>query len=887
MHFQNTKTLKNTILQSFTAFLLAFLTGTPVDLSAQAQRSISMPHVMWLDPSTDDFETIQQQVESYFEDRFRGRGSGYKQWKRWEYFNERRLDSLGRLQNVAQRTMEAYQEHQMIFENGSRTTTFGGFWSQIGPTTYTTGNSGYNGGLGRCNVIAFHPTNSSIIYAGMPSGGLWKSTNTGNSWTCLTDGMPVIGVSGIAVHNSNPNIIYILTGDGDAEDTRSIGVLKTTDGGDTWHSTGLTYDITDDVRGYKLLMHPTNSSILFAAMIDGLWKTTDGGVTWTRVVNDSFRDIEFKPDDASTVYAVTNNNYYRSTDGGDNFIESTSSAGLPTSGVQRFALGVTPDQSNYVYVVAGPGGSSGNGTFRGFYRSFDSGQNFDFKTGAPNILGGSLNGGGDGNQSWYDLAIAVSPVDEADILVGGINIWRSDTYGNNGSWSIIAHWNSNTASNNGLEYTHADIHELVFNPNDNSLWCGSDGGVFRSTDYGLTWTDKSSGICIMQFYKIAGWELNSDLLIGGTQDNGSNRWTGGTDITHFDGADGMDCAIDIANPLIQYHMRQNGQLRKSLNGGQSHFYIAPDTTGPWVTPLLMDPNNSSIIYVGNTDVYRSTNGGSSWSNRGWNGSDAMAMSQHNSSVIYAANGSTLKRSDNSGSSWTTISGGLPSNTITGITVDPQNANQVWISMGGYNANEKVYLTYNAAATTVSWTNLTGNIPNTVVNCIQIEDGPVDDAIYIGTDIGVYYRDPGLGEWIPFRNGLPTVPVFDLEINETDELIRAGTYGRGLWSSNTYGDCPTGWYLTVGNDPSNPNYTGVQYYESSGYITSSRIITGGVGTDVTYRAADYINLTTDFTVEYGNLFTAELGNCTGSAPAPLIKLKGTYAGPMPELQPESD
>jgi hypothetical protein len=263
----------------------------------------------------------------------------------------------------------------------------------------------------------------------------------------------------------------------------------------------------------------------------------------------------------------------------------------------------------------------------------------------------------------------------------------------------------------------------------------------------------------------------------------------------------------------------------------------------------------------------------------------MAVGTNNSSIIYAANGSTLQRSSNSGLGWTTISGNLPFGTITGITVDPQNANQVWVCMGGYDADEKVFLTYDASASSVTWINQTGSLPNTPVNCIQIEDGPVDDAIYIGTDIGVYYRDPGLGDWVPFRNGLPHVPVFDLEINESAEKIRAGTFGRGLWSSNTFGDCPSGWNLTVGNDPSNPNYTGFQHYESSGYITSSRTVTGGVGTDVTYRAANHVNLTIPFTVEKGNLFTAELGNCTGSAPAPMAGLKGKYMGPMPGLTKE--
>ncbi len=141
---------------------------------------------------------------------------------------------------------------------------------------------------------------------------------------------------------------------------------------------------------------------------------------------------------------------------------------------------------------------------------------------------------------------------------------------------------------------------------------------------------------------------------------------------------------------------------------------------------------------------------------------------------------------------------------------------------------------------VTWTNISGSLPNVPVNCIAYENGPLD-ALYIGTDIGVFYRNNDIGDWIPFTNGLPTVRIMDLEINNTYNLIRAGTYGRGLWSSSLYTTCPSWYTLTPLNDPSNPNYTGFQFYEASSFITSSRIITGGPGTDVTYKAGSSISL----------------------------------------------
>jgi photosystem II stability/assembly factor-like uncharacterized protein len=822
---------------------------------------VSAPSEMWLNPPSRDFATIQQTVENYYANRDKGPGTGYKQWKRWEYFNSTRLTPNGEITNIEARNLEAYLQERENQNNDSPLTTFG-YWQSLGPTNYTN-LAGWNPGVGRVNVIAFHPTVANTFWLGMPSGGLWKTTTGGTSWTPLTDGMPRIGVSGIAIDYNNTDIMYILTGDGDGGDTYSIGVLKTTDGGVTWYNTGLSWDVSQLIRGYKLIMHPTNSSILMAVTDDGVYRTTNGGVSWTQVLAGTYRDIEFKPGDPTYVYVSGTSTFYRSTNTGVNWTQILT--GMP-SGCTRIAIAVTPNNSSYVYLFGGP--PTAVGAFKGVYRSTDSGGSFSVRSTTPNLLGYSSTGNDSDHQTTYDLAMAVSRTNAQDVIVGGINTWSSSNGGT--SWTITSWWDTR---GNTIGYTHADIHDLAINPLNNYLYCCSDGGIFRSTNFGVDWTDLTPGIANTQWYRIAGIETNTNLLVGGTQDNGSNKWTGTPTYTHIQGADGMDAMIDHSDANTMYYSRQYGTLVKSTDAGATWTNISP-ASGAWVTPYIMNPSNSSIIYGGYADVYKSTNGGTSWSNMGADGRSAMAIGTSNTSRVYTANGSLIWRSDDAAATWTSISAGLGGNSVTFIAVNPDNSLDVFVTVGNYNAGQKVYESADGGAT---WTNISGSLPNVVMNCIAYEDnnGVPNDALYVGTDLGVYYRDDNIGDWILFQNGLPNVPVMDLEINEAGNLIRAATFGRGLWSSDLYYSCPSAYSLTTGNDPSNPNYTGVQYYEASNTVTSSRVITGGIGTDVTYKAGNSVTLTTGFHARAGNLFKAVLGPCQALAP-PLM---GKYISQM--------
>ncbi len=299
------------------------------------------PWDLWLNPGTDDFATIQRNVENYYADKDKmARGSGYKQYKRWEYIQQDRLTDDGKLLNYAAKNFEEYEAYMNMYGTRGTTATYG-YWYSLGCDYFVDGN-GWNGGIGRVNSITFHPTDANTIWAGCPSGGLWKTTDGGTNWTPLTDGMPRIGVSGMVVNYNNTNVMYLLTGDGDGADVYSIGVLKTTNGGETWKSTGLTWTVTNFVRAYKILMHPTNPAILFVVSSEGIHKSTNSGTSWTLVHSSAgfnYHDIEFKPGDPTIMYVCAGTRFYRSTNTGDTWTEIVS--GVPNN-AGRMAVGVTP-----------------------------------------------------------------------------------------------------------------------------------------------------------------------------------------------------------------------------------------------------------------------------------------------------------------------------------------------------------------------------------------------------------------------------------------------------------------------------------------------------------------------------------------------------------------
>lgn len=818
---------------------------------------------MWKDPQGHTFYDIQKAFNEYFETHEPGKGTSFNQFKRWEYYMEPRVGAEGKIMNPQVKTFNNYLEY--VQENsfndpGQRTASLNGDWTFFGAQDHIKGNQGYNGGIGRINIVAFHPTNSAIIYAGAPAGGLWKSTNTGSTWTPLTDGIDFWGVSGIVIDPTNTDIIYILTGDGDGSSSRSAGVWKSLNGGSTWSPTGLSINFeTSTTDGYKLLMDPTNSNTLYAVMTNGLHKSTDAGATWTVIRTGSYRDMEFKPGDANTLYLSSTNTIYRSNNAGTTWTTVTT-----ISGANRIALGVTPANSSYVYALCGP--STGTGSFKGVYRSTNSGVSFSLRGTTPNILGYSNTGNDNNNQSSYDLALAVHPTNAEQIFTGGINVWTSTNGGT--SFSIQSYWIEGSA---GFQYTHADIHELVFD--GNVLYCGSDGGVYRTTNYGVNWNDISSGLAITELYRFGGTPQNTGLYVGGAQDNGSNKWTSPIPdlvMEHIDGADGMEAAVDPSNTNTLFTTRQFGSLWRSTNGGTTHSNIKPTIlgSGPWVTPFILNQANPSTIIAMYNDVGVSYSQGSptsSWINLSSGAvtggtSKCLAIAPSDTNTIYAVKSSAVWKTNNFGTTWTNITTGLPGGTYSYIAVDPNDANRIYVTRQSWTANNKIWRSTNGGTT---WTNFSGaSLPNVPANCVTV-DGSSDHGVYLGTDAGVYYYDDGQADWVDFSNGLPFCRVMEMEINPLANQLRAATYGRSIWESDLYGGCPSD--LTLSGPLS-----GTQVITASNTITSTNSIL--TGADITFSAGTSITLNPGFTQALGSEFHAVMSGCS---PKQADGISGTY------------
>ncbi len=732
--------------------------------------------MMMKDPNVN-FYDLQRAFYSAWEGKEITKGNGYKQFKRYEAFMAPRVYPTGFLPS------EIISKELSALVNTSQRSTAAGNWTAMGPTNVPTNGLSYpSAGIGRINCVRFDPQNNNNIWIGTPGGGLWKTTNGGTTWTSNTDNFATLGVSDIAIHPTNSNIMYLATGDYDASDTYSIGVLKSIDGGATWNTTGFTQATSSRYRIGRLLINPTNPDILIAATNAGLMRTANAGVTWTTIVTGIFSDAEFKPGDPNIVYAAsyantTSAKMYVSTNGGTSFTVAT---GIPTTDALRISVAVTAANTAVVYALI----CNNDAGYKGLYKSTNSGASYTLVNSTPNILAGDELGANAGGQGWYDLTIAVSPLDANLIYVGGVNAWKSTNGGT--SFAITGHWYSGNSGN--LPFLHADQHYFEFQPASSTIFSGNDGGIRKSTNGGTSWTDLSNGLQISQFYRISIAKTNAEIVYAGAQDNGTNRYSS-TAWQSVLGGDGMQPIVDYNNANIVYSAIQYGDIRKSTNGGASYSSIKPSGSpdGAWITPYVLHPTTSSTIFSGYNEIYKSTNSGSSWTTITSNLSngdlyEVMAIAPSNANVLYAGTRNKLFKTTNGGTSWTSIVTGLPVSqaAITSIAVSNTDANKIWVSFSGYVSTAKVYFSSNGGT---SWTNVSTGLPNIPANTIEFQNGS-DDAIYVGTDVGIYYKSNTIA-WTSFMTGLPNVKVLDLDIHYATGKIRAATFGRGLWQSDLY------------------------------------------------------------------------------------------------------
>ena len=718
---------------------------------------------------------------------------GYKQFKRWEWYWETRVDkTTGDFPRI--RKSDVFMERA---NNGNPSRSTSGSWTSLGPSSSA---GGYYG-LGRLNCIGFRSGDNNTYYVGSPSGGLWKTTDDGASWTALTDDNPVLGVSDVVVlagSTTSNDTLYIGTGDrdggslwsmggGQTGDNNSIGVLKSVDGGATWNTTGLSFQASEGVLVNRLIVNPDNHNILYAATTNGLYKTTDGGNNWTQLSNTDFYDLEFKPGNPQTMYAGgnTSGRIYLSTDGG-----ATWSEVLTTNGY-RVVVGVSPNQSTWAYAAI----VDSYGSLTGFYKSETSGSSWFLPGDFVNLMGANCDGSGS-YQGWYDLALGVDPTNAAIVFVGGINTWKTSDGGVN--WHLNNYWHG-TCGGSAPE-VHADKHCLKFQNETATLFECNDGGVYKTTDGGINWNNKGNGIVSGQIYRLAVSQTVQGDVIAGLQDNGTKSINSGTweDVL---GGDGMDCDIDYTDNNLQYGESQNGYLIKTTN----HWTTSTDMgfiDGRWISPFAIDPTTHTTLYFGATRsdrfdprLHKSTDGGSTWSAIGDYNFREFAVAPSNSDYIYGVDNkgfledvAGVYKTDNGGSSWSDITGTLPVNsaTPTYVAVKYDDPNTVWVTFGQYN-NYSVYQTTDGGT---SWMDISYGLPSVPVMCIvQNRQNTSETELYVGTDVGVYVKY-GTAPWQLFSTGLPNVVVTELKIYYDDATpansrIRAATYGRGVWESDLY------------------------------------------------------------------------------------------------------
>lgn len=733
---------------------------------------------MMEDPNANFFET-QRAFNEYWEGREITRGSGYKAFKRWEYWMGRKVSPDGTKPDP-QLNIKAIES---LNASGMRNT-MNGNWTSLGPFNVPSGYDGYRG-LGRVNALAFHPTDVNTIWAGAPSGGLWVTHNGGNTWSTYTDGLPTLGVSAIVVNYNNPDIIYIGTGDIDHGDAAGNGVWKSIDGGITFQPSNV--GMTSATVG-KMIMHPTNTNILLAATNQGMFRSDNAGSTWVNVNSGNFKDVVFKPDDPSIVYATASGNFYRSTNNGVSFTQITN--GLTSA--YRACIAVTPANPEYVYFW-----TTNSDSFKGLYRSTDSGLTFSVRSTSPNIMSWDCDGGS-GGQAWYDLDMAVDPVNPEIIYGGGVNCFKSVNGGT--TWSINSHWYGGC----GVPSVHADLHVLEYNPLNNRLYAGNDGGVYWTSNGGSSWNEISNGLIISQAYKLGQSATTSNLVINGYQDNGTSTWIG-NDWVNVYGGDGMECAFDPTDASYSYNTLYYGSIFRNIDN-YNESQIAGDGVnginedGGWVTPFVIDPYDGNTMFIGYDNIWRSNNikepnpAAVIWtkiSNLNVNDFDEMKQSDANTNIMYVSNGSSLYRSDNvkdATVSWTNLTGSLLSNnTITAIEVHPTNENIVYLVQ-----QNSVFKSTNKGT---SWTNITGNLPSVQMQTLVYYHSS-NEGLYLGTDIGVFYRDANNPQWILYSDGLPAAAwITELEIyydeDPANDRLRAATFGRGLWESPLMGTLAPG------------------------------------------------------------------------------------------------
>ncbi len=660
---------------------------------------------------------------------------------------------------------------------------------------------------GRITDLAVHPTNGNIIYAASASGGIFKTTDLGQSWTPIFDDVGTAAMGAVALDPLNPEIVYAGTGEanGSTSSYPGTGIYKSINGGLTWTHMGL----TESFHIGRIIVDPLNTDRIFVAALGraygfnqerGVYRSLDGGTTWEQklYVTDTTAcvDIALYPS-TNTVFAAMWHRYrlpshkvmggptsgiYRSTDGGDNWSQLT--RGLPISDMAGGRIGISLDpESSTIYAIY----ADNTGYFAGVYKSVDLGDNWS------QTNDGALSGSLYSSYGWYFGNIRVAPGNPDIVYVLGVPMYR--TIDGGASWARADFG------------THVDHHALYIDSVDNNvLYDGSDGGVGRSTNGGMSFTVFHS-FPNTQFYAVTIDKNYPARLYGGTQDNGTVRTMTGDPDTwdHILGGDGFYVLVDHGNSNIIYAEYQWGYVCKSTNRGGSFDYAMDGLDyildrHNWSTPLAMDPTDPNVLYYGAQVLYRTDNGADYWypisgdltkgPARGYltmGTISTIGVAPSDPQVIYVGtDDGNVWVTQNQGANWNQINAGLPDRWVTRVTPDPYDAAIAYVTLSGYSADEYLSHIYRTDNYGQTWVDVHGNLPDLPINDV-IVDPANTSALYIATDFGTFFTaDLGI-TWEALGVGMPVQPVHDLAFHRATRTLVAGTHGRSMY--RTIIECP--------------------------------------------------------------------------------------------------
>jgi hypothetical protein len=683
-------------------------------------------------------------------------------------------------------------------------------WTAVGPASIQEGTGvGVPRVSGRLTGIAVNPTNANVIYVAAAGGGVWKTINGGTSWAPLTDHQSTLAMGAIAVARSNPSIIYAGTGEANnsGDSFYGRGVLKSVDAGSTW--TLLGNALFNRLAISKIVIDPTNANTVYVAISGnvtdstfssgnvGVWKSTDGGTTWKNttaaIANvdhnvDAFSDLVIDPSHPQTLYTAAGNIFgsagngiYKTVNGGTSW---TLAGNTPTgTSLGRIALAISATSPLTLYASISISGQSNFGALREMLKTTDGGLHWSPLPNTPNYMGGQGFG-----QGWYDTTLAVDPRNANVVFAGGS--------ANGGSPGIVETTNGGASWSDIFDVVtgpHTDDHALAFDAND-KLLDGNDGGIWRLVNPSPTsaqWADLNSNLQITQFIGIALHPSNPNLAYGGSQDNGTEKFTGTLPWTELVGGDGGFVRVNPASPSTVYHEFTGISLQRSDNGGQTFTDktsgINPSDPAKFYVPYVLDPSNSHRLLLGTNRVYQSVNQGDSWAPistpglNGWTSTapiDSIAISKTKPGTIYATAGGDIFVTFNNGSLWKKIDVPTATDHFSEIDVDPTNNLVAYVvrdQFNGGSAAGHVFRTINGGAT---WIDISANLPNVPANTLVID--PRTNILYVGTDQSVFASINGGTSWVNFGSGLPNARVIELQLNPFDNILAAGTHGRGMF-----------------------------------------------------------------------------------------------------------